>query len=163
MARCVAVILGVCGGWFLAPAAWGDALGIDLKVEAGKESQSAQAEPLALGVTPKERKVLTSTTGQSVKVQWVVTNKSPKTEMKNMTVHFVAVKAEKVGQRQVPKLTLQDVVAESALALDFSPGEKAGGSLTFKIDRPGVYFLRLEPKNAPEGEECFAAVDLVVK
>ena len=67
-----------------------------------------------------------------------------------------------LGQRAVPKLT-KDVSAESALTMDFGPGEKAKGGLRFTIDRPGLYLMRLETIGAPEGRECFSALDLVIK
>jgi hypothetical protein len=154
--------LGVLCGFVLAGHASADSFAVDLTVQAGKESRSAQAEPVAIGVKPKVRNVLEGKAGTPIKVQWVVTNATPKTEMKNVLVHFFAVLEEKIGQRNVPKLT-KDVTAESALTMDFSPGEKARGSLSFTIDRPGFYLIRVETIGAPEGEDCFAALDLVVK
>ncbi len=97
-----------------------------------------------------------------VQIHWTLTNSSAKTEMKNVLVHFFAVKEEAVGQRNVPKLT-KNVTAESAVTVDFSPGEQARGVLTFTVNQPGAYLIRLQTMGAPEDEDCFAALDLVIK
>jgi hypothetical protein len=134
---------------------------IDLRVQAGKKSQSVQAELVALGAEPKMRAVVENQAGTPIKVAWTLTN-STQGELKNVVVHFFTVKEENLGQKTIPKLT-KDVTAESALSVDFSPGEKARGGLTFTIDRPGFYLLRLETIGAPDGQECFAAMDMVIK
>jgi hypothetical protein len=158
MWRVLAVVVGLSGE----VPAWADSFTIALKAQTGDASQSAQEEPVAIGVQPKVRKVLEGKAGQPVKVHWTLTNTSTKTVMKNILVHFFAVKQDALGQRQVPKLT-RDVAAESALTMDFNPGEKAQGSLTFTVGRPGFYLIRVETIGAPDGEECFAALDLVAK
>ena len=156
------VALGVLGGLFLTAAAWADSFTIDLKVQSGSASQTAHAEPVAIGAVLKARKVLEGKIGAPVKVAWTLTNSSPKAEMKNVLVHFFTVREEKLGQRDMPKLT-KDVTAESALTMDFAPGDKAKGAMSFTIDRPGFYLVRLETIGAPVGQECFAALDLVIK
>src|SRR5438270_1441916 len=139
MLRCL-VALGIVEGLFLSAAAQAESFTIDLKVQSGKESRTAHAEPIAIGAVPKVRQVLETKVGAAIKVAWTLTNTSPKTEMKNVLVHFFTVKEEMLGQRAVPKLT-KDVSAESALTMDFGPGEKAKGTLTFTIDRPGFYLV----------------------
>jgi hypothetical protein len=148
-------------GYVTALAARAD-FNIDLKVETAGASASAQAEQIAIGVTPRPRKVLEAKAGTPVKVRWALTNASPKSAQKNIIVHFFAVKIDQVGQKLVPKLT-KDVTAESALTMDFNPGEKAQGALTFTVDHPGPYLVRLETIGAPDDENYFAALDLLVK
>jgi hypothetical protein len=160
--RLTAVFLTIIGGLVLVPAARADSFAIDLKVQAGQESQSAQAEVVAIGAVFKVRKVLETKTGTPIRVNWTLSNTSSKTAMKNVLVHFFAAKEDKPGQRNIPKVT-KEVAAESALTMDFSPGEKARGAVTFIIERPGFYLICLETIGAPEGEECFAALDLTVK
>jgi hypothetical protein len=154
--------LGVIGGLSLAAFAWGDAFTIELQVETNGASQTAQAEPIALSAVPKARKVLKGKVGVPLKISWTITCAGAKTEMKNVLVHFFTVKEHKLGQQNVPKLT-KDVTAESAVSLDFMPGDKAKGSLTFTVDQPGFYLMRLETIGAPEGQDCFAALDLAIQ
>src|SRR5919201_573509 len=49
----------------------------------------------------------------------------------------------KPGRRAVLKLD-KDVVVESALTMDFKPGEKSTGGLSFQINTPGTYLVRVE-------------------
>lgn len=145
----------------LAANARADAFSIELKVQSGGASQTATAESLALGAALKARKVLKGKAGVPLKISWKIVNTSAKMEMKNVLVHFFTVKEAKVGQRDVPKLT-KDVTVENAMTMDFAPGDKGGGSLTFTIDRPGAYLVRVETVGAPEGQDCFAALDLII-
>jgi hypothetical protein len=72
---------------------------------------------------------------------------------------------DKVGQTTVPKLN-RGVAAESALTMDFRPKESTHGELTFRIDTPGVYLVRVETIGAAvglEGHEHFATLDVVVE
>ena len=52
-----------------------------------------------------------------------------------------------LGQRNVPKLNM-GVAAESALTMDFAPKDATRGALSFTIERPGFYLLRLETRGA---------------
>jgi hypothetical protein len=138
---------------------------IDLKARASKESRTAQAEMLAPGVKAKPRAVLHVKAGQRVAVQWTLTNTDRAATYKEVLVHFFVVKEDQVGQQLVPKL-LKGVVAESALTMDFRPGDRNRGELSFVIDQPGDYLLRLETIGAAvgaDGHEHYAALDVVVK
>ena len=103
--------------------------------------------------------------GQRVTVKWTLRSTDPKTTYKDVTVHFFAVKEEKAGQQTVPNLN-RDVAVETALSMDFKPKDATDGELSFTIDKPGSYLLRLETIGAAvgvEGHEHFAALDLVVR
>src|SRR5713101_3196862 len=100
-----------------------DHFAIDLKVQAGKESKTAQAETAALGSKAKKRAVLNAKVGDRITVKWTMTNSDAKTAVKNVLVHFFAVKLEEIGQKTTPKLD-KGVVAESALVMDFNPKDK---------------------------------------
>jgi hypothetical protein len=155
-------VLGVLSGISLAAVAWGEAFTIELKVQTNGSSQTAHAEPISLGAVPKARKVLKGKAGVPLKISWTVASAGAKTDMKNILVHFFTVKEEKLDQQNTPKLT-KDVTAESAVSLDFAPGDKSKGSLTFTVDQPGFYLMRLETIGAPEGQDCFAALDLAIQ
>lgn len=142
-----------------------DHFAIDLKVQAGKESKTAQAETAALGSKAKKRGVLHARVGDRVIVKWTMTNKDAKTAVKNVLIHFFAVKLGEIGQKTTPKLD-KGVVAESALVMDFNPKDKTHGELSFVIDRAGPYLIRVETIGAAIGDaghEHFAALDLLVK
>jgi hypothetical protein len=167
MLRVPAVGLLVCAGMFAPTGARAEdlAFAIDLEVKTATASKTAHADVVALGVKPKERGVLEAKAGQRLTVKWTLRNTDPKVTFKDVTVHFFAVKEEKAGQLAVPKLD-RDVAAESALSMDFKPKDANEGELSFTIDKPGVYLLRVETLDAAQGEdgrEYFAALDLVVR
>jgi hypothetical protein len=162
---CPRFVLGlVLFGWLPAVAARADHFAIDLEARAGKESKTAHAETAALGTSAKPRPVLQVKAGERVNVKWTLRCTDAKETYKDVLVHFFAVKEEKAGQQAVPKLD-RDVAAESALTMDFKPKDASDGELSFTVDRPGSYLLRLETIGAAvglEGHEHFAALDLVV-
>ena len=156
---------GMIACLLLAVAARSQEFAIDLDVKSGKASQSAHAEPFGLGVTPKPRSIIEVKAGERIMVKWKLTNIDSKESAKDVTVHFFVVKEEATGQRTLPNLK-KDVVAESALSMDFAPKDKSEGQLNFVIDRPGSYLVRLETMgvaNGSKGQEWFAALDVVTR
>ena len=159
------ITLAVCLAIITSPLARADHFSIDLKVQAGKNSKTAKTETAALGLKAKKRDVLRAKAGDRIIVKWTMTNADAKSAVKNVLVHFFAVKLEEIGQKTTPKLD-KGVVAESALVMDFNPKDKTQGELSFIIDRAGPYLLRLETIGAAigdSGHEHFAALDLLVK
>jgi hypothetical protein len=143
----------------------GDHFAIDLKVQAGKESKTAATDTAALGVKAKKRDVVHAKAGDLILVKWTMTNTDAKVAVKNVLVHFFAVKLDEIGQKVAPKLD-KGVLAESALTMDFNPKEKARGELSFVVHKAGPYLIRLETIGAAVGDtghEHFAALDLLVK
>jgi hypothetical protein len=162
-------VFGVClivVGWLLTSrGAQAQEFAIDLEARAGKVSKTAHAEVAAPGVKPKERGILAVTAGDKITVQWTLRNADAKATFKDVLVHFVAVGEAKAGQPAMPKLD-KDVAVESALTMDFKPKDATKGELSFTLDQPGSYLLRLETIGAaagPQGHEYFAALDVVVK
>jgi hypothetical protein len=146
-------------------AARADHFSIDLEAKAGDVSKSAKMDTAALGVKPRARGVLEARAGKPITVKWTVASTAKKGEVKDALIHFFVVKEEKAGQVAVPKLD-KEVVVENALTMDFKPKDKTEGELTFQIDAPGNYLLRLETKETTsgiDGHEHFAALDVVVK
>src|SRR6266852_5067898 len=115
--------LGVMLGLIVCCPLRADHFAIDLKVQAGKESKTAQTETAALGLKAKKRAVLNAKVGDRITVKWTMTNSDAKTAVKNVLVHFFAVKLEEIGQKTTPKLD-KGVLAESALVMDFNPKDK---------------------------------------
>ena len=152
-------------GCLLPSAAATEPFAIDLDVRSGKASKTAHAQSASLDAKLGERDVLEVKAGDRLTVKWRLSSTGPRTTIKNVTVHFFAVKEQRVGQRGVPKLN-RDVVAETALSMDFGPKDKNEGTLHFTIDAPGCYLFRLETIGAtasPAGHEDFAALDVKVR
>lgn len=165
----VAVFAIALAGWFLfSGAAWAHHFTIDLKVTAGKNSKTVHAQTPKQGLLAKKRvkrEILKIKRGQKVKVQWTLRNVDKTDVFKDVLVHFFVVKEKEAGQATTPKLD-KNVVAESALYMDFRPKDQTEGKITVSIPNAGVYLLRLETIGAAvgiEGHEHFAALDVVVE
>ncbi len=138
---------------------------IELTVQVGKASKTAREEKADIGVKPKKREVLRAKAGDKVQVRWVMTNRDPKATVKNVLVHFFAVKEDELGQKVMPKLD-KGVLADTALIMDFSPKDQAKGELNVTVPRSGPYLFRLETIGAAvadQGQEYFAALELLVE
>ncbi len=146
-------------------AAWGHHLSVKLEARAGGSAKSAGTETVALGSRPKPRGALELRAGEPIRIHWTLTSTDRRNTYKDVLVHGFVVKIDRSGQAEVPKLD-RDVLLESALTMDFKPGDRAEGDFHLTIDRPGAYLLRLETIGAAvglDGHEHFAAMDLVVR
>jgi hypothetical protein len=154
--------LAALGGLLTSAAYAAEPFAIDLTARSGKASETAHAESAAARAKPQERHILRIKAGERITVQWKLSSTDPKATTKDVTVHFFVVREEKAGQQTVPKLD-KNVVVESALTMDFGPKDKNESELSFTIDKPGCYLLRLETIGAlagPAGHEDFAALDV---
>ena len=68
--------------------------------------------PSGLGVKPKPRAVVEIQAGDQVTVKWTLTSTASKDTIKDVLVHFYAVKIAKVGDPPPPKLA-KDVLLEA--------------------------------------------------
>lgn len=138
---------------------------IDLEVRAGKASKVAHAQPATRNARPREGDVLETRAGEPLTVRWKLSSTAPKATLKNVLVHFYAVKEEKPGQ-QGASGRKRKVVAETALRMDFAPKDRNEGQLRFTIDTPGSYLFRVETIGAsagPLGHEDFAGMIVKVR
>jgi hypothetical protein len=135
---------------------------INLEVVApgGQQTAFVDQTPPAHGKNP--RPVLKAKVGETIKVQYILTNVYPHKTLADVVVHFFVARQEKAGQKELPDLR-GDVVLESAFDMDFKPGGKAGARSNFKIDTPGVYLIRVETRQTQSDHEHFAAIDLVIE
>jgi hypothetical protein len=158
---CFALVLVAC----LPFPARADEFAIDLTVLAGSEKVTVHAQVLEAGAKAQPRRVLHVKAGERIQVKWTLSNIHSKDSFKDVLVHFFAAREDIVGQKAVPKLG-KDVAAETALTVDFAPGDRTQGELSFSIERAGPYLLRLETLGAAaglRGHEYYAALDLVVQ
>ena len=159
--------LAAVGGLLAADAPPPEPFAIDLEVHCGAATKTAHAEsavPPATDAKPSERGLLEVKAGDRVTVHWKMSSTDPKAKTEDVTVHFFAVREEQAGAT-VRKLD-KGVVAESALTMDFGPGDKNEGELTFTLEKAGFNLFRVETIGAaagPAGHEDFAALDVQAK
>lgn len=142
-----------------------DHFSIDLEVKGPKANQTVHAETLGLGIKPKPRAVLEIQAGDTVTIKWTLVSTASKDTVKDVLVHFYAVRINKAGDSPPPKLD-KDVLLETALTMDFKPKDKSEGEMTLHVDKPATYLLRLETiraATAPNDHEHFANLDLIAK
>jgi hypothetical protein len=143
----------------------GQSFTFDLELKSGTTVKAVKRPPNTATNKIQAREVLKVSKSRPIVVTWTVTSRARTGTATDVLVHFFVVREEKAGQLPVPKLD-KDVVIESALTMDFKPGEKSNGSLTFGIKIPGTYLLRLEALGSAagmDGKDSFAALDLVVQ
>ena len=158
-------VLTALGGLFTAAAAASEPFAIDLEVRCGKASQTAQAESAAPDAKPSERGLLEVNAGDKITVHWKLHGADAMAKIEDVTIHFVAVKEEQPNQPAPHKL-VKGVVAESALIMDVGPKEINESQLSFNIDKPGYYLIRVETLDAAAGgasHDDFAAIDVKVR
>jgi hypothetical protein len=160
--------LGLCGVvlvWLVASGpARADHFTIDLEVKGPKTHCTVHAEPAGFQIKPKPRAALEIQAGDSITIKWTLAGTAPKETVKDVLVHFYAVKIPKPGDPAPLKLG-NDVLLETALTMDFKPKDKSEGELSLQVDKSGTYLLRLETKgpaaNSDGGDR--ATLDLVVR
>ena len=136
---------------------------VELVARTPNASVAAHAEATATPAKATRRAILEAPAGTPITIHWRVTNTASKRAVKDLLIHFVAVREERVGQLESPKLD-RDVAAETACNMDFEPGDSARGELRLTLDRPGVYLLRVETIDAGKrATEYFAALDFVAR
>lgn len=153
---CLAVLL-VIGN-----AARGEHAKIVLDVVAPNDKQTAYMDqtPPESGKNP--RPIVKAKVGDPIKVQYLFTNVYPNKTIKDVVVHFFVAQEGAVGQKELPNLEGEGLVIETAFDMDFRPGGHAGARTTFRIDRPGVYLVRVESRQTQSDHEHFSAIDLVI-
>ncbi len=129
---------------------------ITLEASGRGEKQTAYVDQ-----TPP-RPVLTVKAGEPLKIQYTLTNVYPHKTLENVVVHFFVVRQTKVGQKDLPEVD-DEVVLETAFDIDLKPGAKAGQRNTLRIEKAGVYLIRVETRQTNSDHEHFSAIDLVVE
>ena len=135
---------------------------VTLDIEAGGKKVTAFVDQTPPDVGKNPRPVLKVKAGETIKIQWMLTNIYPHKTLENVLVHSYVVKQNKVGQKELPEVG-DDVEMETAYRMDFKPGGKSGAKCKVKIDTPGVYLVRVETRDTQSDHEHFSAIDLVVE
>lgn len=156
MFRVAGVVLVLSAAYHASTALRADEFSIDLKAQAAK---IAEAKYPASAKQAEPRAVLSVPANTAITVKWTARKTDQGTIAKDVLIHFVVVKEDRLDQQDVPKLT-KGVIAESALTMDFKSQDQAEGAITFTVPHAGCYLIRLELKGG--GSEAFAALDLLV-
>jgi len=113
---------------------------------------------------PESRSVIEGKTNEEFTLHWTMRN-AGKTLIEDVLVHFFVAEEDQLGQRAVPNLRPEKVVLEGALTMDFNSTNSATGTLSFRIQKPGAYLVRVEAQNLPDAviEPPVAALDLRIR
>jgi hypothetical protein len=162
MSRSIAVATLMLG-LALSTSAWAEHAKITLDVVApgGQQTAFVDQTPPPSGKNP--RPVLKAKAGDPIRVNWVLTNVYPHKTLENVVVHVFIAREDKVGQKDLPDLTGDDIVLESAFEIDLKPGAKVGQKNLLRIDHPGAYLVRVETRQTKSDHEHFSAIDLVIE
>ncbi|MHB8522233.1 MAG: hypothetical protein ACYDH9_15950 [Limisphaerales bacterium] len=141
-----------------------DSLRTTLRLEGATEKQDAETVPVRQQPRDSRRAVLHARVNEPLTVRWTCVSPDGKA-VPDVLVHFFVVREDRLNQAQVPDLKLDRVVVESALTMDFKDRDPAKANLSFKVDQPGTYLVRIEAQtpDATQLTENFAALDLEVK
>ena len=112
---------------------------------------------------PHPRPMFTSESHALLQISWKATNVGKDAAFKDVLVHCLVVAEKTPGQTLLPDL--KDPVQESAITMDFKPGDVATGTFSLTIDKPGAYLVRVETQNmlGQHGHEHYTALDLVAQ
>lgn len=137
-------------------------LRVDL--ETGKTSDEVKAaadeEPPLGGINP--RPVFKAKAGESLLLQFILTNAYPHGELKDVTVRYFLVRQDKIGQKKLPDLD-KGAITQGKFVMNLKPKGKVGARVAFTIREPGAYLLRVQTANTKSDHEHFSALDLVVE
>jgi hypothetical protein len=121
---------------------------------------ASDEEPPLGGINP--RPVFRAKVNEPLALQFILTNIYPHGELKNVTIRYFVVRAEKLGQKKLPALD-KGMVTEGRFTMNLKPKGRVGARVAFRLDTPGVYLLRVQTKNTKSDHEHFSAIDLLVE
>lgn len=114
------------------------------------------------GEKGEERPQLKVKAGESLVLQFILTNTYPHGEKKDVRIRYFVVREAKAKQKAVPDLH-EDVVTQGRFTLNYKPKCRVGARQSFTIKEPGVYLLRVQTENTDSDHEHFSAIDIVVE
>jgi hypothetical protein len=135
---------------------------ISLTVEGDGRKAEAYADdsPPPEGLHP--RPVFHARAGGLLTLQFLMDYVNPHDLDKQVTVRFFVVPEKQAGQKEVPAPD-ETAVVQGSFVMDFKPKSRLGLTQKFRVDRAGVYLLRLESVNSHSDHQHFSAIDLVIE
>ena len=136
----------------------------DIKlVAAGPNGTTQQAfadqTPPMGGLNP--RPVLRVRTGETIAIQFVMTNVYAHGDARDAGVRFYVVRERELGQKSVPPL--ENLNVEGSFTFNLKPKARIGAKQRVVMSDPGAYLLRVESLRTQRDHEHFAAIDLEVR
>ena len=135
---------------------------IMLSVQQGNGRVEAYADHTPPEGGVNERPVLHAEAGQSIVLQFFMSDVNPHEVLDEVTVRYFIVPELAAGQKNVPP-TNEEAVVKGEFLLDFAPDKQVGLRQVFRIEKPGTYLLRIESDNSHSDHEHFSAVDIEVE
>jgi len=135
-----------------------------IDAETGKVRDEADAaadeEPPAGGINP--RPMFKAKANEPLMMQFILTNAYPHGELKDVTVRYFLVRADRAGQKTLPDLK-QGTVTQGQFKVNLKPRARVGARVAFTIRERGVYLLRVDTLNTKSDHEHFSAIDVQVE
>lgn len=123
-----------------------------------KEAFADQSPPIG-GLNP--RPVLRARAGDTVTIQFVMTNVYAHASARDAGARFYVVRERELGQKAVPPL--ENLTAEGSFSFNLKPKARIGGKERVVISQPGAYLLRVESVHTQRDHEHFSAIDLDIR
>ena len=117
---------------------------------------------MLIGENVEERPQLKAKAGETLVLQFILTNTYPHGEKKDVRIRYFVVREAKAKQKAVPDLR-EGVVIQGRFTLNYKPKCRIGARQTFTIKEPGNYLLRVQTENTDSDHEHFSAIDIVVE
>ncbi len=125
---------------------------------ASQQAFADQTPPIG-GLNP--RPVLQVRTGDTIAIQFVMTNVYAHGYARDAGVRFYVVREGELGQKTVP--SLENPTVEGSFHFNLKPKARIGAKQRVAMPQPGAYLLRVESLNTQRDHEHFAAIDLEVR
>ena len=125
---------------------------------AAKEAFADQTPPIG-GLNP--RTVLRARAGDTISIQFVMTNVYAHGFARDAGVRFYVVRERALGQKAVPPL--ENPTVEGSFHFNLKPKARIGGKERVVMPEPGFYLLRVESQRTQRDHEHFAAIDLEIR
>ena len=119
----------------------------------------ADEKPPIGGLNP--RPVLRVRAGDTIAIQFVMTNVYAHGNARDAGVRFYVVREAALAQKAVPPL--DHPAAEGNFHFNLKPKARIGAKQRVAMSQPGNYLLRVESVNTQRDHEHFAAIDLEVR
>ena len=137
---------------------------VTLELEGAHTKQSTTNGVVISHMIAKPRPVFEGRVNEPLKVRYCFSPKSG-APMEDVLVHAYVTPESQLNQMSPPTLKSDVVILESALLMDFKTNHIAQASFSFKVNRPGIFLVRVEALDFGNSglDEPFAALDLEIK
>jgi len=135
---------------------------ITLTVEGQQDKAEASSDDSPPAEGFKKRPVFRGKAGEPLVVQFFLTNVNPHETTKQVTIQYYVMPVEKVGQKEVPSPG-PAALLHGSFVMDFKPKGRVGLRQQFRIEKPGIYLLRVESVHSQSDHEHFSAIDLQIE